>query len=81
MQIGSRWGAGAHPHPSVPQVMLPTILEVDADGHSGSWTLTWLEGRPVCTRDDEVTVTINAEGHVQITLPGEHAEDDDSWLL
>ncbi len=84
MQIGSRWGAGTAPHPSVPESVRPAVLRVDEDGHTGSWTLTWLEGRPVCTRDDDTVVSINAQGEVSVAYPGtqlDDNDDDDDWLL
>lgn len=81
MQIGIRWGAGAVPHTSVPESVHPAILEIDQDGYSGSWTLTWLENRPVCTRDDDTKVTLNAHGVVMVTYPGNELEDDDDWLM
>ena len=54
MQLGSRWQVGQPPHPGVPGLLHPAIAAAerrlnDASQQTptgGSWTLTWLEGRP-----------------------------------
>lgn len=91
MQIGSRWRAGSAPHVSVPEQLHLALAQVDADGKALSWTLTWLEGRPVCRRSDDITVTLTSTGDVKITHAEEqattdsgtapHDDDDDDWLL
>ena len=91
MRIGTRWSAGAPPHPSVPIDLHATIRRVDADGSSLSWTLTWLEGRPVCRRSDDVVVTLSSTHEVTLTYPPSDERqthgfddsdiDDDDWLL
>lgn len=81
MRLGSRWEVGASPHPSVPRELLDAIAEQEQrHAGAGSWTLTWLEGRPRCALDDLVTVTLGAEGNVVIEEEREDPEDDDDWL-
>lgn len=81
MQIGIRWGAGNPLHPSVPEALHAAIQGCDTDGHEGAWTLTWLEGRPVCTRDDDVVVTLSASGDLVVrSASGDEYDDDDDWL-
>ncbi|MFF8817773.1 Fe-S oxidoreductase [Leucobacter sp. NPDC015123] len=54
MQLGSRWQVGQPPHPGVPEKLHAAVAaaERQLEGgpqvghHGGSWTLTWLEGRP-----------------------------------
>lgn len=93
MRLGVRWRAGEQPHRSVPPELHSAILAQERerpDGHS--WTLTWLEGRPRCTLDGLVLVTIDPAGEVRIenatdaasdaggTRPECQTEDDDDWL-
>lgn len=67
MQLGVRWRAGEPPHRSVPSELRPGILDQEqAHPEAGSWTLTWLEGRPRCALDDLVVVALNAAGTVVI---------------
>lgn len=84
MQIGSRWRAGTPPHASVPEALHELIAAVDSDDHAGMWTLTWLEGRPICTRDDDVQVLLNLAGEPVLTslddASAENTDDDDDWL-
>lgn len=94
MQLGARWQAGDAPHHSVPELLHGTIAAREADNpNAGSWTLTWLEGRPVCTLDDLVVVKLGLGGEIVVTLRatngdapaasirGEMSEDDDdNWL-
>lgn len=50
MQLGSRWQLGSPPHPGVPELLHEAIRVAEAasaaSAPGGSWTLTWLEGRP-----------------------------------
>lgn len=79
MQIGSRWAAGAAPHPQVPselhdaiataEIAMRTDPTIGSAGPS-SWTLTWLEGRPVCTLDHRVRVTVSSTGTVRVDSLG-----------
>lgn len=50
MQLGSRWHVGDTPHPGVPELLHSAIAGIEAEhavaAANGSWTLTWLEGRP-----------------------------------
>lgn len=64
MQLGTRWAAGAEPPASVPAVLRPAIASVEAAGHRGHWTLTWLEGRPIAESDAGWEVLLTASGEV-----------------
>ena len=74
MQLGTRWTFGATPPSRLTGPILDGIAEVEAeinaltvDASTWRWTLTWLEGRPVCELDDGTLVTIDADGTVTIT--------------
>ncbi len=76
MQLGARWRAGDAPHRSVPESLHAAIAAAEAERPgAGSWTLTWLEGRPICTLDDVVTLQLAADE----AIPDEEGDDDD-WL-
>ncbi|CAG7618020.1 Fe-S oxidoreductase [Leucobacter soli] len=76
MQLGARWPARDAPHRSVPEALHPAIAELEAaHPDAGYWTLTWLEGRPVCRLDaggtglgrsmpGGWTLSLSAEGEV-----------------
>jgi hypothetical protein len=62
MQLGTRWKIGAEPPSRVPEELVVRIREVEASVPANvrsamSWTLTWLEGRPVVELDDGTVVT------------------------
>ena len=70
MQLGARWAAGAPPHRGVPAALHAAIAaQEERHPGAGSWTLTWLEGRPRCALDDAVVVALGADGAVRVT-PG-----------
>ncbi|UOE45158.1 hypothetical protein [Agromyces larvae] len=59
MQLGTRWSFGAEPPASVPAAIRPAISAAEArrtDGAGRTWTLTWLEGRPIAELDDGTVV-------------------------
>lgn len=64
MQLGTRWSAGSEPPASVPASLRPGIAGVEAEGRTGSWTLTWLEGRPIAELDSGWEVLVTASGDV-----------------
>ncbi|MFT4231382.1 MAG: Fe-S oxidoreductase [Leucobacter sp.] len=65
MQLGARWRTGEPPHRGVPPLLHETIAGQErCYPEAGSWTLTWLEGRPRCTLDDAVLVSLDAKGGV-----------------
>lgn len=64
MQLGTRWATGSDAPASVPAALLPAIAEVEAQGLSGYWTLTWLEGRPIAELDAGWEVLLTASGEV-----------------
>lgn len=84
MQLGSRWQAGDAPHRSVPGALHQEILAQElANPDANSWTLTWLEGRPRCTLDGQVTVTLTPQGRVVVEsgITGDiQGDEDDDWL-
>ncbi len=66
MQLGARWRVGDPPHRGVPEALHGTIAEQEAQHPTaGAWTLTWLEGRPVCELDDVAFVTLDVVGRVR----------------
>jgi hypothetical protein len=64
MQLGTRWAAGSEPPASVPAALRPAIAQVEAAGHTGHWTLTWLEGRAIAELDAGWEVLQSAKGGV-----------------
>lgn len=81
MQLGTRWRAGSEPPPVLPDVLRTTVNEVeqerDAAQHGWSWTLTWLEGRPMLELDDGTRVIVRDEPVV--LSPDEDENDDEAW--
>jgi len=67
MQLGTRWTAGSEPPASVPQALRAEIARVETTLPPGqpapSWTLTWLEGRPIAELATGIEVTLDAEGN------------------
>lgn len=81
MQLGTRWAAGSEPPASVPASLRPGIAEAEArsvaDGTlslqtgalnlpRGTWTLTWLEGRPIAELDTGWEVRRTERGEVVV---------------
>lgn len=64
MQLGTRWATGSDAPASVPAALRPAIAEVEAQGLTGHWTLTWLEGRPIAELDAGWEVFLTAAGEV-----------------
>lgn len=77
MQIGGRWPFGASAPRAVPDALREEIARVEAEtpaeARTGSWTLTWLEGRPVAELDDGRRVT---EAGTASGANDENADDD-----
>lgn len=76
MQLGTRWTFAQTPPSRLTQPVLDAIAAVEAeiralsvDASSWRWTLTFLEGRPICELDDGTLVELNADGSVSITEP------------
>lgn len=88
MQIGSRWVAGGSPHHAVPEYLYELIRTAEArHPDSTSWTLTWLEGLPVCALNDVAMISIGKDGqaslnmvHQQTMLDDTDDDNDDDWL-
>ncbi|WP_441975719.1 hypothetical protein [Microbacterium sp. 2MCAF23] len=81
MQLGTRWAAGSEPPASVPAALRPGIADAEARSvaggtlslHTGAlnllrgtWTLTWLEGRPIAELDTGWEVSRTALGEVVV---------------
>ncbi|MCW2287797.1 hypothetical protein EDF60_1286 [Leucobacter luti] len=67
MQLGARWSVGQTPHRGVPPELHAEIAAQEARfPAAGSWTLTWLEGRPRCALDELVLVSLDAAGDVTV---------------
>lgn len=84
MRLGARWRVGDPPHPGVPEELHAEIATQDA-AHpgAGSWTLTWLEGRPRCALDGLLVVTLSPDGDVvldALSSEGAGEDEDDDWL-
>lgn len=74
MQLGTRWTFGTTPPARLTGAILDGIESVESeigalevDASSWRWTLTWLEGRPVCELDDGTLVTVDASDVVRIS--------------
>lgn len=82
MRLGTRWAVGAPLPAAVPAELLPSIRAAEENwGLRGSWTLTWLESRPIATAEDGTVVRITASGQTITVLPGADDEDDDEDLF
>ncbi|MBS1673331.1 MAG: hypothetical protein JSS74_05135 [Actinobacteria bacterium] len=79
MQLGTRWAAGSEPPASVPAALRAGITEAETRSVEngtlslqtgvlnlprGTWTLTWLEGRPIAELDTGWEVSRTASGEV-----------------
>jgi len=76
MQLGTRWTFGTPTPARLTGPIVDGIASVEAqirqlkvDASSWRWTVTWLEGRPVCELDDGTLVTVDANGVVTVTDP------------
>ncbi|EPR76949.1 hypothetical protein ADILRU_0788 [Leifsonia rubra CMS 76R] len=71
MQLGTRWSVGEAVPERLDAPMREAIAGVEADiAHldtsAWSWTLTWLESRPVAELDDGTIVRQAADGSVSV---------------
>jgi len=84
MQLGARWRTGEAPHRAVPAGLHAAIAEAEAAApHATAWTLTWLEGRPVCTLDTGLALSLGSGGEIVHTPRVHDASVDDAaddWL-
>ena len=78
MQLGTRWRVGSAPPTKLAEPVLAAIAEVegelraerpDLDTTGWSWTLTWLEGRPVVELDDGTSIRVGHDGVVSVLGP------------
>lgn len=86
MQLGKRWKIGDAAPPNLPGVVIDAVRgvedEIAADevpATDWSWTLTWLEGRPIVELDDGTLVTYNAENDTATVRQSADDEDDDDY--
>jgi hypothetical protein len=73
MQLGTRWTFGETPPSRLPASVVEGIADVEAeinsltvDASAWRWTLTYLEGRPICELDDGTLVSLRSDGRVTI---------------
>ncbi|WP_440709647.1 hypothetical protein [Herbiconiux sp. YIM B11900] len=80
IQLGTRWLVGDEPPSRLPQPVIDAIYEVEGElaeqgvaaAGEWSWTLTWLEGKPVVELDDETVIEYDPEADAAlVTAPGE----------
>ncbi|RDV46572.1 hypothetical protein DOE76_00495 [Leifsonia sp. ku-ls] len=84
MQLGTRWAVGDETPAALPEVVTYAVRTVeeelvatDVETTGWSWTLTWLEGKPVVTLDDGTEIRYNqAEDSATITQPVESDTSD-----
>ncbi|CAD5996209.1 hypothetical protein [Agreia sp. COWG] len=76
IQLGTRWPVGDETPERLPQVVSDAVEEVEAalaeaktDTSGWNWTLTWLEGKPVCELDDGTLVEYDADEDQAIVTP------------
>ncbi len=65
MRLGTRWQAGSEAPASVPDALRAEIARIDHTlpaGPAPSWTLTWLEGRPIAELASGIEVSLDDEG-------------------
>jgi len=79
MRIGTRFRSGAEPPASLPEAMRARVAEHDAaaEGAVGSWTLTYLENRPVLEHDDGTTLRMGMDGTVTRSHADDPVDDED----
>lgn len=79
MQIGGRWPFGATPPRGLPADFIDALTTAEAEAppeqRSGSWTLTWLEGRPVAELDGGLRIGGDVDHHA--VLGADDDDDDD----
>lgn len=76
MQLGTRWPFGATPPASVPAEVQAKVAEFEAsraDGAGRTWTLTWLEGRPIVELDDGTVIDGERRHDAAV------GSDDEDW--
>lgn len=78
MQLGTRWLVGDEPPARLPQAVIDAVYDVEGelaeqgvDTTDWSWTLTYLEGRPVVELDDETVITYDPSADAATVTPGE----------
>ncbi|WP_437585068.1 hypothetical protein ACSAGD_07425 [Paramicrobacterium sp. CJ85] len=84
MQLGTRWNAGTPGPSSLPDVVLDAVRSVEDELRSEeiqladwSWTLTWLEGRPIVELDDGTLITYNPEERSATVRHDESESEED----
>ncbi|MGX5694569.1 hypothetical protein ACWKWP_00045 [Agromyces soli] len=77
MQLGTRWPFGSTPPASVPAETARGVAALEAtraDGAGRTWTLTWLEGRPIVELDDGTVIDGDRLRDAAFSEP-----DDEDW--
>ena len=78
IQLGTRWLVGDEPPSRLPQAVIDAIYEVEGElaeqgvaaAGEWSWTLTWLEGKPVVELDDETVIEYDPAEDAAVVTPG-----------
>ncbi|WP_291049216.1 hypothetical protein [Herbiconiux sp.] len=78
IQLGTRWLVGDEPPSRLPQPVIDAIYEVEGElaeqgvaaAGEWSWTLTWLEGKPVVELDDETVIEYDPDADAAVVTPG-----------
>ena len=84
MQLGTRWAVGATAPDRIPQPVLAAVRTVEAEleqsdvSTSGwSWTLTYLEGKPIVDLDDGTRIRLVDDDVALVTSIDLDTPDDD----
>ncbi|SJM62039.1 hypothetical protein FM112_08270 [Gulosibacter sp. 10] len=66
----------------VPADFAAGVRAAEAGLDGGSWTLTWLEGRPIAEHASGLRVVQRADGRIETERDGddEFGLDDEDWL-
>lgn len=75
MRLGTRWGHGDEPPRALPDAVRDVVNDVGGSAGPGSWTLTWLEGRPIVEHDTGVRVRVTRGGEVVVDDVDDDLED------
>ncbi len=82
MQLGTRWTVGDTPPARLPETVVAAVREVEASlpeaDRDARWTLTWLEGKPVCELDTGHTIRYDATAdRALVTMDDDGADGTD----
>lgn len=78
IQLGTRWSVGDDAPDRLPSAVADAVQDVEAelaeqgvDTESWNWTLTWLEGKPVCELDDGTVIEYSPDTDEATIVPYE----------